>query len=327
MTMIVPKYWAEAKASQRTGNRSFTARRFGWSDESLEAAQQHAQARADATLKRLVAGEKIGRREAKVPYNGADGVPIREEIIATHGDVIITRNSYGALCLNSPDVLFADIDVAPQPSGRMIAVTIGVLLAMAVAAGALLGQKWVAVVGAVAALVLGYVTATALMKLSTRLAGGPLQQVRARIDRFVRSQPEWQIRLYETPAGFRLLAEHRTFDPNDPEVKDFFTSLHVDPLYARMCANQHCFRARVSPKPWRIGITAHLRPRPGVWPIKSERLPERQRWVQQYERAATKFASCRYLETLGSGQVNAKARDVRLLHDELARATTTLPIA
>lgn len=43
-------------------------------------------------------------------YNGAQGVPIREEVLERHGDTVITRNGYGAKCLNTPDVLFADVD-------------------------------------------------------------------------------------------------------------------------------------------------------------------------------------------------------------------------
>jgi len=39
-------------------------------------------------------------------------VPIREEIVSRHGDTIITRNSYGARCLNTPNALFADITVS-----------------------------------------------------------------------------------------------------------------------------------------------------------------------------------------------------------------------
>src|SRR5688572_18341267 len=60
----------------------------------------------------------------------------------------------------------------------------------------------------------------------------------------------------------------------------------VDPVYRRMCRNQRCFRARVSPKPWRIGLTEHLRPRPGVWPVKPERLPQRNEWIRRYESQA-----------------------------------------
>jgi hypothetical protein len=58
----------------------------------------------------------LPRREVRSNY-GVEGVPIREQIVQRDGDVIITRNSYGALCLNSPDVLFADIDHAQPPAG------------------------------------------------------------------------------------------------------------------------------------------------------------------------------------------------------------------
>ncbi len=66
--------------------------------------------RAEEALARIVAGESVCRREPKVPYNGADGVPIREEVLGRYGDEVITRNAYGARCLNSPTALFADVD-------------------------------------------------------------------------------------------------------------------------------------------------------------------------------------------------------------------------
>lgn len=50
---------------------------------------------------------------------------------------------------------------------------------------------------------------------------------------------------------------HRTFDPLDAAVSKCFQALGADPTYVRMCRNQRCFRARVSPKPWRIGIESH----------------------------------------------------------------------
>jgi len=57
----------------------------------------------------VLSGEKLIRREPKIPYKGAAGVPIREEIVSRHGETIITRNAYGARCLNTPNVLFADV--------------------------------------------------------------------------------------------------------------------------------------------------------------------------------------------------------------------------
>mgnify|MGYP001580210571 CR=1 FL=1 len=40
--MIIPKYWAEAKTKTKFEGRQYTIKRFGWSDQSLEAAKIHA---------------------------------------------------------------------------------------------------------------------------------------------------------------------------------------------------------------------------------------------------------------------------------------------
>jgi hypothetical protein len=77
----------------------------------------------------------------------------------------------------------------------------------------------------------------------------------------------------------------------------------------------------------RIGISRHLRPSPGVWPIDPARLPERRRWTEAYEKAAGNFASCRFIEALGSGRVDHTAAEVQRIHDELCQASSTLAIA
>lgn len=119
----------------------------------------------------------------------------------------------------------------------------------------------------------------------------------------------------------------RTFEPREPAVKEAFRAWGVDRVYAVMCWNQQCFRARLSAKPWRIGIAQHMRPRPGVWPIKPERLPDRMRWVAEYENAARGFAACRFVEALGSGEVAAEAESVRAAHDRWCAAESDLPLA
>ena len=118
-----------------------------------------------------------------------------------------------------------------------------------------------------------------------------------------------------TPSGLRLLATHRPFDVSEPEVLEFFSAVGADPVYVRMCINQQCFRARLTAKPWRIGIAGHMRPRPGVWPVASERMPVRREWVARYEQAASAFAACRYLDSQGSGVVHEDIRNVIELHD------------
>ena len=93
-------------------------------------------------FEQVLAGEPLQRREDKRPYNGAVGVPIREEIIARDGESVITRNSYGALCLNTPDVLFADVDLEQRPSGCALPVGVVVVLALAGFAAGFAAWQW-----------------------------------------------------------------------------------------------------------------------------------------------------------------------------------------
>lgn len=324
--MIVPAYWAEARRQQRRDGRQITVRRYGWSDVSQADAQQHAETRAGEALQRLLAGERLDRREAKQPYNGADGLPIREEILERHGTAVVTRNSYGARCLNVPDVLFADIDHATRPRLRLTLALLALLLAAALAAGFGCGRGY-GIALALIAVSGSAPLAGGLFRLWQRLAGGAEALALRRVRRFVSLHPDWGLRVYRTPAGLRLLVTHRPFTPGDAGVEAFFAATGTDPLYARMCRNQRCFRARVSAKPWRIGIASHLRPRPGVWPVAPERLAPRTAWIEAYERAAASRAACRWLENLGTPQVHPAVAPVLALHDRLSRAVGTLPIA
>jgi hypothetical protein len=310
-----------------TPERQVTVRRFGWSDASQEAAQAHADERAREALARILAGDtEVERRDWKVAYNGAEGMPIREEIVERAGEMIVTRNSYGARCLNVPDVLFADIDLA-RPGGCVA----GCSLVLAAMAGALwLAWGW-SLRGTVALMALAAVVAAflagSLAGRWQRLRELRPEKVIAMLKRFVASHPQWHLRLYRTPAGFRVLAMQRTFDPREPAVKQAFEAWGVDVVYAQMCRNQQCFRARLTAKPWRIGINEHLRPRPGVWPIKPERMPDRLRWVAHYEEIARRFAACRFVEAFGSSEVAAGAEQVRAAHDRWCAAESDLPLA
>lgn len=326
--MIVPEFWAEGRVQERVQGRQVTMRRFGWSDISQDDAQRHADERARDAFTRLVAGQSVARRERKLSYNGAEGVPIREEILSRHEAAVITRNLYGARCLNTPDVLFADIDFSVV-LGPRLGLSVLVLLELGAAAIGWMHDSWVlGLMAAVGGLVFSHGIATNLLRLFVAWAGGAQERAQGRIRRFCAAHPDWHVRVYRTPAGLRLLAMHRTFDPADAAVAECFRAVGADPVYVRMCLNQRCFRARVSPKPWRIGIGTHIRPRPGVWPVRPERRPERTRWIEGYEASARGYASCRLLGTLGSSsQVHPSARAVQVLHDEMCQANTMLPMA
>lgn len=325
--MTIPKYWAEARVQHRAGGRQITVRRFGWSNLDPAEAQTHAETRAAEAIRRLRAGEKLFPREPKVAYHGAEGVPIREEIVAQHGETILTRNSYGALCLNTPDVLFADVDFASELPAWVGSFLLAVLVVCSLGLGVGF-QSWSLFF---AVLIGGGLLGTALVppgyKLLLRLRGGAEQHAKRNLVNFITTHPDWKLRLYRTPAGFRLLAMHRPFSPVEPETTEFFTALQADPVYVQMCQRQQCFRARVSPKPWRMGITTHLRPKPGIWPVRPEALPIRRSWIDAYDAKAVEFASCRFETELGQGAIHEHIRPVQQLHDQLCRAESSLALA
>ena len=330
--MIVPRFWAEARIQQRHEDRQVTIRRFGWSSESQEDADKRAAERAREAWARFEGGEKVDRRERKVPYNGAEGVPIREEIVLVQGEQVVTRNVYGALCLNSPNVLFADIDLVFEEATAWlpaVSLVLAAALCLCLKMYYKLDLGWGTALGIFLMVFLAFWLFWALWVRLTRTRKGrqAYQEVaRNRIGTFVAKHPDWRLRIYETPAGLRLLAIHRTFAPDEPEVLELFSEVGADKFFVKMCQRQNCFRARVSPKPWRIGIETHMRPA-GVWPVDPQRLPERRAWVETYERQAENFASCRFLEELGNGAKDPECCAVLALHDRLCKSDTELPLA
>jgi hypothetical protein len=328
--MIIPKYWAEARLQHRERKRQVTVRRFGWSDVGEAEAQAHADKRVREAFDRAMAGETLLRRERLVAYNGADGVPIREETVDRSGDTVITRNGYGALCLNTPNVLFADIDFERK---RGCALTVWSMVATAVAIFAVLWSIPQTVPMAlifapvVGGLILGPGLAYVLDRSWMLLWGGHERYARRKIAGFLRKHPDWRVRVYRTPAGLRLLALHRLFDPREPEVAACFTALGVDPMYAQMCFKQNCFRARISPKPWRIGLQRLRAPHTAAWRPEHADLPARRLWIEAYEREAQGYASCRFTESMGSGRTDLNAEAVQQLHDAFCRVDQDLKIA
>ena len=327
MSMLVPDFWAEGRAQSRAGQRQVTVRRFGWSMVGQDDAQRMADERAQAALTRVLAGERLERRDRKVPYNGADGVPIREQVVSRHGDEVITRNSYGALCLNTPRVLIADVDnvkVRLRGAGALW----WSLVALSIAAGVALlpvhGMGWVALIAS--ALVLATAVAAVIHGIRQgrqrrrELAGDAQSPARQRVQAFADPHPDWGLRVYRTPAGLRLIVTHRVFDPDEPAVAEFFAAVQADPLYVAMCRHQHCFRARLTGKPWRMGIEEHLKPRPGVWPVAPESVPARDAWLAAYDARARSFAACRFEAALGPSAQPLDVAVVVDLHDSLSQA-------
>lgn len=323
--MIVPRFWSEAVVEGRLQGRPVKVRRFGWSNDSESSAEAHAESRAQEALQRLLQGEAVQKREVKQSYGGGDGLPIREQIVDERDDVVITRNSYGARCLNTPDVLFVDMDFEASNSALATVFLVAGLIA-AIAVLFALNFSPMAWFVALLFLPMAFIF-SARLRSNQSGAESALPRLRALVQRWLDQDPKRRVRLYRTPAGMRAVVMHQTYAPDSPEVKACFQALGADPVYQRMCQLQRCFRARVSAKPWRMGFTMRFRPRPGVWPIAASAMPVREQWVAAYEQQASHFAACQFLEEIGSGHTDFKVQRVVAWHDELCAALSGRPMA
>ena len=189
-----------------------------WSANSLAEAQSLAEQAARQLADRFRAGD-FPERHGYYPDR-----PMREPVLREFKNgtgelaAVITRNSYGCQVLNTKRAMFVDIDLPePKPDG-----------------------------------------------LLKRLFGGPKipspdpaqTKAIAKADAWATAHPGWGWRIYRTRAGLRLLATHDIFEADGPIAQAVFESLGADPLYRKLCQAQKCFRARLTPKPWRCGVNA-----------------------------------------------------------------------
>src|SRR2546423_6277310 len=197
-----------------------------WSFESLLEAQALADRAAQQIAERFREGNYPPRHATYYPDR-----PFREQVLeeikSETGEALalITRNSYGCLVLNTERGMFVDIDLPePKRSGGFFKRLLG--------------------------------------KADASPAGNPHSEAMARIENWTGKNPEWGWRVYRTRSGLRLLATHGLVDANSEIANRVFDAVGADPLYRKLCNTQKCFRARLTPKPWRCGISS----KPARWP-------------------------------------------------------------
>lgn len=78
------------------------------------------------------------------------------------------------------------------------------------------------------------------------------RQAIAAVESLAEQFPKLGFRVYRTRNGLRLICTTQPFDPLDAATHRLMANLYVDPLYARLCKFQSTFRARLTPKPWRV---------------------------------------------------------------------------
>jgi hypothetical protein len=163
--------------------------------------------------------------------------------------------------------------------------------------------------------------------LLSRLFGARKAQAPAELEKiraFVKARPAWGFRVYRTRAGLRLLATHAQIVPESPETRGVFEALGADPLYVKLCKAQASYRARLTPKPWRIEQPApHQR-----WPFEDS-AQERAftAWLTAYENIARAYATCAFVEAVGSSHVDPAIATIVALHDQATGVGSDKPLA
>lgn len=255
-----------------------------WSDTSLAEAEAAARAR----LAELVSELAAGRRPARPDY--ADR-PVREERLEVHpatGEpfALVTRNAQGAEVLNAARVPFLDLDFADLQVQGLVGL---------------------------------------LRRLFRRkVPADPEEQALRKVRGWLERERVSRARVYRTRSGLRVLVLDRLLDPAGKEAQRLLRGLGSDRLYTRLCRIQGSFRARLTPKPHRVG----LKRIPHEWPPASEAEAEARRdWVARYREQAQGFAVCRLLLDHGAGPVSPEAARVRELHDQATLAFGPQPLA
>lgn len=130
---------------------------------------------------------------------------------------------------------------------------------------------------------------------------------------------EYAFRLYETYQGARVIVLGRSFDPRHDETKRMMDEFNCDPLYTMLCIKQGCYRARLTPKPYRIKLRGYK----VKYPREGDE-SEFQRWLSEYERMSRDFSVCKLIEQVGPRQ---DINDVIGLHDDITGVGYPLRLA
>ena len=298
--MQIPMYWSRAVVDedgveiQGATEETFGFQGIGWSDISESDAYDHALKRARNTLDRYER-DIYGMEDLREQYY-ADR-PLREPIVDElhhegHRIAVITRNVYGAYVLNAANALFIDIDV-PKPRRRP--------------------KKRKPKQPGFFARLFGATAPEPEPEPLPEPPKTPEDQIRDTIEQM----SGIGMKLYKMPNGFRALVTHQPYDPAGDASRQLLQAFDADKLYAKLCQAQQCYRARLTPKPWRIGMDLP----PKVFPFTS---PAKQRayeqWDGVYESRCQGFAACEAVsdEPWGNPVVDPAIAPVLAMHDELA---------
>ena len=288
--MHFPRHWSRATVDdegREVPGPGFTA--YGWSDHGDAEAHRHAVDRA-----RRIARWYTDQQTPQDPglpddyYQRPFREPVIEQVPAAGGPhSVLSRNVYGSYVLNCPDVLFADIDAPPPPRVRT--------------------TWWQRLLG------YGHEVYATDRRSESERAEALLDMLRPIVQR-----RGLTCRLYRTAAGYRAAVVNRRYPAASTEALALLREMHSDTRYVTLCQAQNCFRARLTPKPWRMQEMTRPRP-PARFPVLDTAQRETMdRWIREYEAAIPRYSVCRLIEQIGPHPVDPGVGEVLSYHDQMA---------
>lgn len=155
------------------------------------------------------------------------------------------------------------------------------------------------------------------------------ERQRLRLDalrQWIDNHPSWGARVYSTAAGFRVLITHHPFQVRDAAIQDLMRLTQTDRLYQRLCLFQECFRARLTPKPWRLmPMLDRVQWRPLA--EGETRTREDVQWLADYKKASDRHSVCHLLFQWGNPCIHEDLVDLVTFHDQCCHVTLNQPLA
>src|SRR5690606_21189777 len=113
-------------------------------------------------------------------------------------------------------------------------------------------------------------------------------------------------------------------EPTSATGEQILADLGADPIYRELCRTHGMFRARLTPKPWRL---PRIKAPAGRWPYETARAERRfEQWLSAYTAASAGYAVCQLVATYGPEPSPVEQRVIDL-HDDRTRAQAALPLA
>ena len=284
--MRIPRFWQHdtVEGTDERGHRH-QAHGWGWSESSVEEAKSRANAAATRVLGWLL---NEGATDEPDRYTYGTRLP-REEIVQEFsGDApaYVSRNAYGALILNTENLMFLDVDFPPRPNR----------------------QPW------------GMIRRLLGRPPESTRADTVLSVIRTTADNYRRLG----IRVYRTHSGYRLMVTNERLSSDSTLAQELLRQFNSDPNYIRLCQAQQCFRARLTPKPWRC----HLDVPPVRFPFDDANCESTYRqWEKDYSRGVNGYSTCHFVKTLGPEVILNEFSELVKLHDRLSNIQAAARLA